>query len=157
MITTAEKLNLKPGDVVRYHNIPVKGSYRDYVVEEGCECAISKATLDRVRLDYPWEVHHPLYLPEKISEDLTPFGELPLEARMDMLRAWQEGKEIEIFVGCGTWVTLYSPCWGKTGIYRVKPKPVKELRFLRDCLVQISYALVNGKPDPSSVKLEVVD
>lgn len=55
--------------------------------------------------------------------ELTPFGELPLEERVAMFRAHQEGKKIQILNTPDGWDPCPLPQWVSTAKYRIAPEP----------------------------------
>jgi hypothetical protein len=49
----------------------------------------------------------------------------------DVIIAWAEGKEIEIFHNTsGKWVPMLTnqPCWDLDSLYRIKPEPKQDFR-----------------------------
>lgn len=54
---------------------------------------------------------------------LTPFGELPIDERVAMFRAHQEGKKLQVYTSTARWVDFYKPTWAAESIYRIAPEP----------------------------------
>lgn len=106
----------------------------------------------------------------RISDELPPYWkDLTDEQKGKLLLAHHEGKVIEYFTLAGGWRECPTPHWSGNYCYRVKlpePEPVvKEVFFCWDSAwsnliggpFQISFNIVDGVPDCSSVKMEPVE
>lgn len=101
----------------------------------------------------------------KLWQNMTP------EEKGALLLAHYEGKIIEFNDGYG-WAPVSKPSWRNTLTYRVKPEPVVEVQRLfgwfnghfnstcfyanrySDATHKITFNVVDGEPDVTSVKME---
>lgn len=100
-----------------------------------------------------------------MQTDLTkinqPFGDLDRETQWALKGAFADGVEIEFYHrGTCLW-TAADPQWSKSGMYRLKPKPVIEVKTYRMGLAayRCGFPIISeghkGNPDWSKVDITV--
>lgn len=178
-VGTLKELNVKPGDVVEV----VKGPYRiyDYIGVEWKvferhplgHCGVHCACYDRGHLDngymcaddcrWTFRIIYRASDP-KLWKDMTP------EEKGALLLAHYEGKVIEYFSKAGPpeWVAC-NPTFADEYAYRIIPEPKIETVTVygaprhqvqwcyEKCVLdthRITFNLIDGKPDCTSVKME---
>jgi len=57
----------------------------------------------------------------------VPFGELDIETKLALHRAYYEGKEVEFNLYDGVFIVAKSPIWSGTCTYRIKPLPLTDI------------------------------
>lgn len=156
---TLQELNVQPGDVVEL---------------EGCEgekmTVLKCPPLDHYFHDH-WEIKCEksgtgLYSPNLtfaiISRDETPkkWRDMTAEEKGALLLAAHEGKVIESYDGHEGWGSIY-PVWSPNWAYRVKPDDVRETvrvdirhSYRGYILGTGTIDLINGEPDPASIRMD---
>lgn len=166
-VGTLAELNVKPGDVVEW---PELG---EYLVLNGGD-VVSKVSggLLKDGIDYPGNRFRIVSRAEatpKLWRDMTP------EEKGALLLAHHEGKVIEWTGNFGSEFDMDSirgtPVWSATHAYRIKPEPKVETVTLTTAKVygwvsepesgcstqnthRITFNLIDGEPDCTSIKME---
>ena len=152
----AKYLNLKEGDVVKNG---ISGKHYDVTFKYG-ELHIGEIPISESVDDYTIVSRTP-----KLWLDMTP------EEKGALLLAHHDGKSIENNAS-GQWIDA-QPCWADDVAYRVKPEPKVEIVKIGGgytkgmgwvfCSIHhkyvshsITFNLINGEPDCSSVKMEKI-
>jgi hypothetical protein len=152
---TLKELNVKPGDVVEcVYSDSVR--YRHVVDRVTNGIYYNQAPGGALGDAAPWRIVSRAPETPKVWRDMTP------EEKGALLLADHEGKVIEVFREKRGWeVPLCNiPRWTPHLAYRIRPEPNRETVTLyagHDGLPPVpigAFDLIDGKPDPDSVKME---
>jgi hypothetical protein len=156
---TLKELNVKPGDVVEcVYSDSVR--YRHVVDRVTNGIYYNQAPGGALGDAAPWRVVSRATDTPKLWRDMTP------EEKGALLLAHHEGKVIEytsVPVMEEGWGIATHPSWVQKYAYRIRPEPKRETVGLwidcRDSVgkTRIGYIdMIDGKPDPGSVKLDEI-
>jgi hypothetical protein len=163
-IGTLQELNLKPGDVVECVTAKTKA------FTPGCRYKVfEKRGLVKVHDDDGYPVHSSTSEFQLVTGQPLTWAEMTPEEKGALLLARHEGKVIEYWQEPVGWLDVTTVCsWSDQYAYRVRPEPVREVVTMAGYIDRgyfhvrsgvndthrITFDLINGKPDCSSIKME---
>ena len=149
-IGTLEELNVKPGDVVEYD-----GGFGGKIVKrtvagwKGSRCYHTDHEFGGsvfMMRGPGWRII------SRASGTPKTWGEMTDEEKGVLLLAHHEGKVIEFLNGPYGWSLASSPRWRSEQSYRIRPEHKRETVAIDTH--RITFDLIDGEPDCSSVKME---